>query len=254
MIGIIITGAAGRMGSAIARLASEDKEIKITGLVEKKGHPMEGLNLHGCCIVDDLLKVIDNGDCLIDFTSPNAVIEHVDIAQDAKKAIVIGITGLSHDQMAHIKEASKRIPILYSSNMSFGMNVIFKLLPQISKQLCDFDLEIIEAHHKHKIDSPSGTAKRLLEILAESRGYEMAKSGIYGRKGEKKKEPHEIGVMSIRAGDIVGDHTIMFGGQGERIEITHRATSRDVFAYGAIKAAKFIVGKGPKLYSILDIL
>ncbi|MEW6102811.1 MAG: 4-hydroxy-tetrahydrodipicolinate reductase [bacterium] len=254
MIKLIILGCCGRMGSSIARLASEDPQIKIAGLVEKKQHPMIGTNLYGCEISDELLDVINKGDCLIDFTSPDSLMEHIDIAKENEKVIVIGTTGLSKDQMAHMKSASKYIPILYSSNMSFGMNVIFKLLPQVSKLLSSFDIEIIEAHHKHKLDSPSGTAKRLYEILAESRGYDIEKAAVYGRKGKKKKEDNEIGLMSIRLGDVVGDHTIIFGGSGERIEITHRATSRDVFAYGAIRAAKFIVHKEPKLYSILDLL
>ncbi|MEW6007001.1 MAG: 4-hydroxy-tetrahydrodipicolinate reductase [bacterium] len=134
------------------------------------------------------------------------------------------------------------------------MNVIFKILPQISKLLSSFDIEIIEAHHKHKLDSPSGTAKRLYEILAESRGYDIERAAVHGRKGQKKREQGEIGLMSIRLGDVVGDHNIIFGGDGERIELTHRATSRDVFAYGALKAAKFIVHKEPRLYSVLDLL
>ncbi|MEW6482379.1 MAG: 4-hydroxy-tetrahydrodipicolinate reductase [bacterium] len=254
MIKVIILGAAGRMGSSIARIASEDSQIRITGLVEKKGHPMIGANLYGCEISNELLDVINKGDCLIDFTSPDSLREHIDIAKENERAMVIGTTGLSKDQMAHMKRASKHIPILYSSNMSFGMNVIFKILPQISKLLSSFDLEIIEAHHKHKLDSPSGTAKRLYEILAESRGYDIERAAVHGRNGKKKKEDNEIGVMSLRVGDVVGDHTIIFGGSGERIELTHRATSRDVFAYGAIRAAKFIVHKEPKLYSILDLL
>jgi len=254
MIKVIILGACGRMGSTIARLASEDNEIKIAGLVEKRGHPLVSSNLYGCFITDDLLGVINNGDVLIDFTSPDALIGHISNASENKKAMVIGTTGLSPEQMAYMKEASKTIPILYSSNMGFGMNAIFKVLPQISKLVSDFDIEIIEAHHKHKADSPSGTAKTILEILARSRGYEIDKSAIYGRKGIKKREPNEIGVMSMRAGDIVGDHTIVFAGPGERIELTHRATSRDVFAYGAIKAAKFIVHQEPNLYSIQDLL
>lgn len=236
MIKVIVLGAGGKMGSTIARLGEQDQEIKIVGLVEKKGHPIVNSSLYGCIVSDSLLDVIEQGDVVIDFTSPDSLVQHIDIARDYKKAMVIGTTGLSNEQMAHIKEASRDIPILYSSNMSFGMNVIFKILPQISKLLSEFDIEIIEAHHKHKLDAPSGTAKRLFEILTES---------IQG---------DEIGIMSIRAGDIVGDHTIIFAGPGERIELTHRATSRDVFAYGALKAAKFISNKEPKLYDIFDLL
>lgn len=254
MVKVIILGAAGKMGSTIARLAEQDKDIKIIGLVEKKGHPIVNSNLYGCIVSDELLSVIEKGDVVIDFTSCDSLTQHLDIAKEKKRAMVIGTTGLSPDQMAQIKEASKYIPILYSSNMSFGMNVIFKILPQISELLKEFDIEIIEAHHKHKVDAPSGTAKKLLELLIKSRSYDSLKSCIYGRKGEKKREENEIGVMSIRAGDIVGDHTIIFAGQGERIELTHRATSRDVFAFGALKAAKFIAHKEPKLYSIFDLL
>lgn len=236
MINVIILGAAGRMGSTIARLAEEDPEIKIAGLVERPGHPIVNSNLYGCIISDSLSDVIEKGDVVIDFTSKDTLIKHIDIAKEGKKAMVIGTTGLSSNQMADIKEGAKYIPILYSSNMSFGMNVIFKILPHISKLLSEFDIEIIEAHHKQKVDAPSGTAKKLFEILKASSGKD------------------KIDIKSIRAGDIVGDHTILFASFGERIELTHRATSRDVFAYGALKAAKFIFNKEPYLYSIFDIL
>ncbi|HAW49709.1 TPA: 4-hydroxy-tetrahydrodipicolinate reductase [bacterium] len=247
---IVVTGIGGRMGSSIARITDSDPEVKIVGLVEKKGHPLVGAHLYGIEIVDDLSSVINTCDCLIDFTTPVATIENVDIAFSVKKAIVIGTTGFSPDQMAHIKEASKHIPILCSSNMSFGMNVLFKILPLLSKELFDFDVELIEAHHRNKIDAPSGTAKRLLEAL----GVEGPHKIVYGRKGNDKRKKGEIGVFSIRGGDIVGDHTLIFAGDGEKIEITHSVTSRDCFAYGTIKAAKFIVKKERGLYSMLDVI
>lgn len=255
MIKIIITGATGKMGLALCGTAEEDKSIQIGGAVERKGHPAVGSTFfHGIKIVDDILLVFDKGDVVIDFTAPEATMEYLNMCQKAKKPMVIGTTGLSHDQMAHLKQCAKFIPILYSSNMSFGMNLLFKVMGEIGKDLSDYDVEIIEAHHRHKVDAPSGTARHLAEIIAEARALELEDVAVHGRKGKtgaRRKE--EIGIMSVRAGDIVGDHTIIFAGDSERIELTHRVHGREAFAAGALKAAKFLVGKDPGLYSMLDI-
>jgi 4-hydroxy-tetrahydrodipicolinate reductase len=256
MIKIIITGATGRMGFALSGAAEGDKSVQIGGAVERKGHPAVGTTFfeHGIKIVDDLSLVLDKADVVIDFTLPEATMEYLNVCQKAKKPMVIGTTGLSGDQMAHLKESAKFIPILYSSNMSYGMNLLFKVMAEIAKDLSDYDVEIIEAHHCHKRDAPSGTAKRLAEIIAKARAVDLEDVAVYGRKGNlgaRRKE--EIGIMSVRAGDIVGDHTIIFAAGSERIELIHRVHGRKAFAQGALKAAKFLVGKDPGLYSMLDI-
>ncbi|MBU1262503.1 4-hydroxy-tetrahydrodipicolinate reductase [bacterium] len=255
MITVIITGATGKMGLALSGRVQEDKSIQIGGAVERKGHPSVGSTFfHGIKIVDDLSLVLNKGDVVIDFTTPEATMEYIDICQKAKKPMVIGTTGLSSDQMAHLKQCAKFIPILYSANMSFGMNLLFKMIGEITKDLSGYDVEIIEAHHSHKVDAPSGTAKKLAEIIAEARALELEDVAVHGRKGKtgaRRKE--EIGIMSVRAGDIVGDHTIIFAQNSERIEIIHRVHRREAFAAGALKAAKFLVGKDPGLYSMMDI-
>lgn len=256
MIKIIITGATGRMGLALSSAAKKDESIQIGGAVESKGHPAIGSTFfeHGTKITDDLSTVLNKADVVLDFTLPEATMEYIDICQKVKKPMVIGTTGFSHDQMAHLKQSAKFIPILYSANMSYGMNLLFKVMAEIAKDLSDYDVEILEAHHAHKVDAPSGTAKRLAEIIAQARALELEDVACYGRKGKvgaRKKE--EIGIMAIRAGDIVGDHTIIFAAGSERIELIHRVHSREAFAQGALKAAKFLVGKDPGLYSMLDI-
>ena len=255
MIKIIITGATGKMGLALSGAVEEDKAVEVWGAVERKGHPSVGsIYFYGVKLVDDLSLVLDKSDVVIDFTLPEATMEYVDICQKANLPMVIGTTGLSHDQMDHLKQSAKFIPILYSANMSFGMNLLFKVMGEIAKDLSDYDVEIIEAHHCQKKDAPSGTAKKLAEIIAKARALELEDVAVYGRKGEigaRKKE--EIGIMSVRAGDIVGDHTIIFAAGSERIELIHRVHKREAFATGALKAAKFLVGKDPGLYSMLDI-
>lgn len=255
MIRAVITGAAGKMGLALSKRAEEDKGIQIVGAVEREGHPSIGYTFFpGIKITSDLSLVLDRAEVVIDFTAPEATVEYLRICQRAKKAMVIGTTGLSPDQMAYLRECAKSIPILYSANMSFGMNLLFKMIGEIAKALSNYEVEIIEAHHSQKVDAPSGTAKRLAEIIAEARDLELEEVAVYGRKGKTgKRRKEEIGIISVRAGDIVGDHTVIFAAGSERIEIIHRVHSREAFAAGALKAAKFLVGKDPGLYSMLDI-
>lgn len=235
MIKIGIAGACGKMGRRIFELAGHDRDLEVGFLLEKKGTPLIGKEI-------GKLKVSSNPDglflvdALIDFTLPEATDEHLDYVGRHKKALVLGTTGLSEAQKTKIEELAKIVPVVFSPNMSIGMNVLFSILPEIAKKLGpDYSVEIVEAHHKAKKDAPSGTAKKLAEVLAQV---------------TKKDVP----MHSIRLGDIFGDHTIVFCGNSERIEIKHQAHSRDLFAVGALKAAKWIVGKPAGLYSMQDVL
>jgi 4-hydroxy-tetrahydrodipicolinate reductase len=235
MIKLGIAGVCGRMGRRIYELASEDRDFEITFVLEKKGTSYIGKEL-------GKLKISSNPDGIfltdvfIDFTNPQATETNLDYVVRYKKAVVIGTTGLEEAQVKKIEEASKVIPIVFSPNMSVGINTLFSLLPELTKKLGnDYDIEIVEAHHKTKKDAPSGTAKKFAQILADTSGK-------------------QIPVHAIRLGDIVGDHTIIFCGNSERIEIKHQAHSRDVFAKGALKAAKWIFGKPAGLYSMQDVL
>jgi len=235
MIKLGIAGAYGKMGRRIYELASHDKDFEITLALEKKGTPLIGKELGKLKISsspDGLFLV----DVFVDFTVPEATEMHLDYVARYKKALVLGTTGLNDAQIKKVEEVSRVVPIVFSPNMSVGVNALFNLLPEIAKRLGpDYNIEIVEAHHKAKKDAPSGTAKRFGQILADV----------------TKKE---IPIHAIRLGDIVGDHTIIFCGNSERIEIKHQAHSRDLFAVGALKAAKWVMGKSAGLYSMQDVL
>lgn len=252
---IIISGICGKMGTSILNLCPQDKEIEVVAGIEASGHQMIGKKIQPLDIPveSDLEKVIDKTDVLIEFTNPDATFEHVKIAEKYKKACVIGTTGLSEEQVSYIKKASQKIPIVFSPNMSIGVNLLFKLVEQVSNILKDYDIEIVEAHHNKKKDAPSGTALKLLEKIKSARQTKLKE--IYGREGQiGARKPDEIGVFAVRAGDIVGEHTVIFGGTGERIELVHRAHSRDTFAKGALTAAKWIINKKSGLYDMGDVL
>jgi len=264
MIKAIITGVCGRMGSRIFSLMREDEEIEVVGGVEKKGHPSIGKDIGelfgygflGAKVEDDLNKIIKNGDVVVDFTNAEASLDHLRIVAENGKAIVIGSTGFSEEQKRVINEFGSRVRCLVSPNMSIGVNLVFKLVKDVASILGDeYDVEIVEIHHRFKKDAPSGTAMRIAEIIARELQREIGEVGVYGRKGiTGERGKREIGVMALRAGDVVGEHTVIFGGMGERIEITHRAHSRDNFARGAIKAAKWIVKQKNGIYDMMDLL
>lgn len=235
MIKLGIAGVAGRMGRRIFELASNDKDFEVALILERKGIPQIGKGL-------GKLKISSNPDGLflvdvfIDFTTPEGTATNLGYLVRYKKAAVIGTTGLNDEQISKIKDVSKLVPIVFSPNMSVGVNVLFSMLPEIAKKLGpDYNIEIVEAHHKKKLDAPSGTAKKFAQILADA-------------------TRRQIPTHAIRLGDIVGDHTIIFCGNSERIEIKHQAHSRDLFALGALKAAKWIVDKPLGLYSMQDVL
>jgi 4-hydroxy-tetrahydrodipicolinate reductase len=235
MIKLGISGACGRMGRRIFELASRDKDFELTLALEKKGTSMIGKNL-GKLKISSSPDGIFLIDVFVEFTEPSATETNLDYVAKYKKAAVIGTTGLNDTQLKKIEEVSKVVPVVFSPNMSVGVNVLFRILPEIAKSLGpDYSIEIVEAHHKAKKDAPSGTAKKFAQILANT-------------------TKQEIPIHAIRLGDIIGDHTIMFCGNSERIEIKHQAHSRDLFAVGALKAAKWVFGKPPGLYSMQDVL
>jgi 4-hydroxy-tetrahydrodipicolinate reductase len=264
MTGVIVAGANGRMGSRIVALTSDYKELRLAGAFERKGAASIGKDagiIAGCGelnvkVSDSLEAIITDGDVIIDFTIAAATLNNVKLAAASKKAMVIGTTGLSAEDIAALKKYSAEIPIVFAPNMSVGINLLLKVLKDISPLLADdFDIEIIEAHHRLKKDAPSGTALKLAQVIAESIDRNIDEVAVYGRKGiigERTKT--EIGIQTVRAGDIVGDHTVLFGGLGERIEITHKASSRDPLARGALKAAAWLSGKKPGLYDMQDVL
>ena len=264
MTRVIVSGGCGRMGSRIIHLLREDPELELAGVVEVNSHLSVGKTLNeaigvkGLTVIieSDLKKVIDGGDVVVEFSTPEATISHLEIARAHQKAVVVGTTGLTDSQMELLRVASEDVPILVSPNMSVGVNLLFKLTEEAASALGKgYDVEIIEAHHHFKKDAPSGTAKRLAEIIARAKGADLSKTGVYGRSGLVGPRPEEeIGIHAVRAGDIVGEHTVIFAGTGERIELIHRATSRDTFVSGALKAAKFITGKPAGLYSMQDAL
>lgn len=254
MINIIICGAAGRMGQAIIEACRECTDIAITGLIESQGHSIVGRKISDILpeVSDDLGKKIDKCDAVIDFTSPEGSLINARIAAQHKKPMVIGTTGLNSDQTNELQELSKKIPILISSNMSIGVNLLYGFIAKAAKEIpANFDVEIIEAHHRNKKDAPSGTAKALLSEIIKARGGKP----VYQRENlNAPREAGEIGVVSIRAGDIAGEHTVVFAGPGERLEFTHRAHSRRVFAEGALAAARFLFQAGPGMYGMADVL
>lgn len=232
MIRLVISGIAGRMGKRIASLASKDKGIEITGGIESADNPAVGQG----GVESDFAKIASACDVLIEFTFPDATMQHLEVARKNKVGMVIGTTALSEKEISQIKKASKDIPIVFSPNMSIGANLLFKLTEIAAKALDkSYKIEIIEAHHAKKKDAPSGTAKRLGEAVSKVRG---------------ETPP----IKSIREGEIVGDHSVMFTGQNEKIELKHSAFSRDVFAQGALDAAKFITAKKSGLYTMYDVI
>jgi len=261
-IGAIVVGAAGKMGGRIIHIIKETPSIKLSRAIERSDHPAIGRDI-GEVIglgkmgvpLEGLLKK-EGGDVLINFSSPQASMESLEFAKEVGLAIVIGTTGLSSEQMNRAKELSKSVRCVLAPNMSVGMNVMFRVVQEVAGVLGpEYDIEILEAHHRLKKDSPSGTALKLGELISNAIGRDFGKVGVYGRKGmvgERTKE--EIGMQVIRAGDIVGEHTVLFGGIGERLEIIHRAHSRDNFARGAVRAALWVVNQPNGLYDMQDVL
>lgn len=264
MTNIIVTGATGRMGSRITALSKEYPELKIIGATERKGHeaigkdigPIIGIGETVIRLTDSLKDIVDSCDVIIDFTHTGSSLEHLRLSSSRGKAMVIGTTGFSMDELKEIEALTKNIPAVLAPNMSVGVNLILKVLKDISHVLGDdYDIEIIEAHHRLKKDAPSGTAMKMAQVIADAVNRNLDEVGVYARRGligERTKK--EIGIQTVRAGDIVGEHTVLFGGLGERIEITHKASSRDTFARGALRAAAWVHNKSAGLYDMQDVL
>ncbi len=260
---VALAGAAGRMGRTLAGLLAGHETLVLGAAGEHPQSPqlgldagvLAGVNPAGCPIVPDLATVIDDFDVLIDFTVPESTLRHVELCRRHGKRMVIGTTGLG-SSVAALEAASQDIAIVFAPNMSVGVNLCFRLIELAARALGDeFDVEIIEAHHRHKIDAPSGTAVRMGEILAATLGRDLATDAVYGRQGRTgPRGKREIGFETIRAGEIVGDHTVLFAGAGERIEITHRAADRSTFASGALRAAAWVMTKHNGLYDMQDVL
>ncbi len=266
MYKIAILGAAGRMGQSNILTAHQDQSVKIVGATEYSQHPLQGKDagiLAGCgeinlAITDDLNTVLQKADVLIDFTSPQSTLPALEMNTQYKKAFVIGTTGLSDPEKEQIKSYSKEFPIVFAPNFSIGVNVLLKATELVASLLNkdkDYDLEIIEAHHRFKKDAPSGTALKLAEVAAQFSGRDLKKDAVYGREGiTGERSIDELGMLTMRAGDIIGDHKVVFATLGERVELSHIAHSRATFSKGALLAAKWLKGKSTGLFTMADVL
>jgi 4-hydroxy-tetrahydrodipicolinate reductase len=264
MVKIAVAGAAGRMGSRITALSKEYEGLKLAGAFERKGHKdigkdigtVIGIGDTGVKLVDNAESIINNVDLIISFSTVEASLEHLRLASSKGKAIVIGTTGFTKDALKEVSELTRNIPCVMASNMSMGVNLLLKVLQDIARVLGEgYDIEIIEAHHRMKKDAPSGTALKMAQVIADALRRNLDEVAVYARKGIiGERTAKEIGIQTIRAGDIVGEHTVIFGGLGERIEVTHKASSRDTFARGALRAALWCFGKPAGLYDMQDVL
>lgn len=263
-INIGVIGAGGRMGRMLIEAVRDNPQTTLSAAIEREGSSLVGadagevaaierLNIK---IVDDLVAVIDDIDVLIDFSLPDATEQNMQTCAEHKVAMVIGTTGFNEQQEQVLTEASKHIPIVYAGNYSTGVNLSLKLLNMAAKAFgLEADVEVIEAHHKHKIDAPSGTAYMMAEAVAEARGQDLKEVAVYGREGQTgEREQGEIGIHAIRGGEIIGDHTVMFIADGEVVEITHRARARMTFAAGAVRATTWVINQKAGQYNMQDVL
>jgi len=249
MIKVIVCGGCGKMGSKVAQLIYQNKDMGLIGIIESPSHPDTGkdwgmslgLGKTGIIVKNNLEEIIPVTDQIVEFTNPQVSIQHLKIVSKYKKAMIIGTTGFSSEEIETINKLAQSIPFLLSPNMSLGVNLLFKLAAETAAALSDdYDIEIVEAHHRFKKDAPSGTAKKLAQQIAKAKGINLDEAAI--------------GIHSIRGGDITGEHTVMFTALGERLELTHKAHNRDTFAYGTIQAIKFMEGKSAGFYEMKDVL
>ena len=260
---IAVVGAAGRMGKTLIEAIGQ-ADARLTAAVDRPDSSLIGadagelaaLGKLGVALSGDLATVLEQFDVLIDFTHPSVTLRNLALCRQAGKAMIIGTTGFSAEEKQLLAEAGKEIPIVFAANFSVGVNLCLKLLDTAARVLGDeVDIEIIEAHHRHKVDAPSGTALRMGEVVAQALGRDLAEVAVYGREGQTgARERQTIGFATVRAGDVVGDHTVLFAGDGERVEITHKASSRMTFAKGAVRAALWLEGRKAGLYDMQDVL
>ena len=264
MTRIAITGAAGRMGRILLEATQENESTGVAAAIERRGSSVIGMDAGELAgigkldinIVDDIDAVTDNFDVLIDFTRPEVTLANLEVCRKAGKKIVIGTTGFTDEQKQQISDAAKEIAVVFAPNMSVGVNLCLKLLDMAARVMGEYtDIEVIEAHHRHKVDAPSGTALRMGEVVAEALGRDLKDCAVYGREGNTgERDRKTIGFETIRAGDIVGEHTVMFADIGERVEITHKASSRMTFAKGAVRAAHWLMQHNTGLFDMQDVL
>lgn len=261
---IAVMGAAGRMGKTLIEAVSQAEGATLSAAIDRADSSLigadagelVGLGRIGVTLVGDLAAVVDDFDVLIDFTHPSVTLKNLEVCRQAGKAMVIGTTGFTPEEKQQLSEAARQIPIVFAANFSVGINLCLKLLDTAARVLGDdVDIEIIEAHHRHKVDAPSGTALRMGEVVAEALGRDLQKVAVYGREGQTgARERETIGFATVRAGDVVGDHTVLFAADGERVEITHKASSRMTFAKGAVRSALWLQQRSPALYDMQDVL
>ena len=261
---IVVAGAAGRMGNRIVACLAGQSDLRLAAALEAPGHAaigrdageLAGIGKAGVSVGTDAAAEISRDRVLIEFSVPEASLAHLRLVAQAGARAVIGTTGFTAAQRAEIGELAKRAAIVLSPNMSVATNVAFKLLAMMAKALGDeYDIEITEIHHRFKKDAPSGTALRMAEVVAEALGRDLDQVAVYGRQGlPGERTRPEIGILSLRSGDVVGEHTVSFGTLGERLELVHRAHNRDTYARGALRAARFVAARTPGLYSMADVL
>lgn len=265
MTRIAIVGVAGRMGRTLVNAVEQDAETTLAGGIVEPGSSLTGADIgelagvgkRGVVAVDSLASIVDDFDVLIDFTAPQVTLANLAFCAEHGKRIVIGTTGMSDKELAQLDSYRDKVAMVFAPNMSVGVNLTLKLLVTAAKALGDegYDIEVIESHHRHKVDAPSGTAIRMGEVIAESLGRNLKEHGVFERVGQcGPRTDKEIGFATVRAGDIVGEHTVMFATEGERIEITHKASSRMTFAKGAVRAARWVADKENGRYDMQDVL
>ena len=252
MIKLIICGAAGRMGREISNMVKESRDIELVAGIEASGHDLIGTQLNGVDITDDIVKVIKKADCIVDFTNPAATIKNLEKVKVYKKPYVTGTTGFSKEELKKIDTIAKSFAVFLAPNMSIGVNHLYDMVDSCARKLRTYDIEVIETHHRAKKDAPSGTARAIVKVIEQAR---PDAEFIYGREGlVGARKRNEVCINSVRGGDIVGEHRVLFFGKGEFIELRHYATSRSCFAAGTLEAVKFIMDKGPGLYGMKDML
>ncbi|MEW6635506.1 MAG: 4-hydroxy-tetrahydrodipicolinate reductase [Actinomycetota bacterium] len=255
MTRVAVVGAAGRMGREVCRAALETDGIELVGGVVEPGSPQAGADLGELCRTGKIGVAAteeppENAEVLIEFTTPEATVEHLAYGKPA----VIGTTGLSEEQLSKVREAARSVPVVLAPNMSVGVNLLRELVRELSEKLADYDIEVVEAHHRNKVDAPSGTALLLARAAAEGRGQRLEEVAVYGREGRAPRQQGEIGIHALRGGAVVGEHRMIFYSEGEEVEVVHRALSRRTFAAGAIRAARFAASAAPGFYSMADVL
>ena len=260
---IAVAGASGRMGRMLIEAIAAAPDATLSGALDVAGSPLIGSDagafsgqLTGVVIHSEFERALAGADCLIDFTRPEGTLKHLEYCAANGIKVVIGTTGFDEAGKEAIRAAAEKVSVVFAPNMSVGVNVTLKLLEMAAKSFAEgYDIEIIEAHHRHKVDAPSGTALKMGEVIADALGRDLKDCAVYGREGVTgERDPSTIGFATVRGGDIVGDHTVLFAGTGERIEITHKSSSRVTYAHGALRGARFIADKANGLYDMQDVL